>query len=124
VFVFLVAPLVALVGAFVTSLVLPWVLISGAIIALSGYQIWRIDHPGESARYELGWRVRGLLTAAAVGIAALALELAWIWVVVAAIAVGTIFLLVYALANRNPAPAPPIPGAPPKVPPDDSPSEG
>jgi hypothetical protein len=124
VFLFLVASVVGLVGAFVTSLVLPWVLISGAILGVSGYQIWRIDHPGESARYELGWRAKSVLAATAWMVALLAFEVAWVWVVAAFIAFAVIFLVVFALANRDPVPAAAITAAASIVPHDDSPPEG
>jgi hypothetical protein len=113
VFLFLVAGLPALFSAMVLpfspSQALPWVLVSWAIVALSGYRIWRIDHPGESARYEVSWRAKGLLTVVGVGVVTLALQLAWVWVVAAAIVVGSIFLVIYAVANRNPGAGPAAP---------------
>ena len=42
---------------------LPWVIVSWSIAGVAGYKIWRIDHPGESARSAIGVRVRWLGTA-------------------------------------------------------------
>jgi peptidoglycan/LPS O-acetylase OafA/YrhL len=103
----------AMVLPFSPSQALPWVLVSWAIVALSGYRIWRIDHPGESARYEVSWRVKSLLTAVGIGVITLALQFVlqfvWVWAVAAAIVVCSIFLVIYAVANRNPGPGPAAP---------------
>lgn len=45
---------------FAPATALPWVIVSWPIVALSGYRIWRIDHPGESAQSAVGVRVRWL----------------------------------------------------------------
>jgi hypothetical protein len=124
VFLLLVTGLPALFSAMVLPFsplaALPWVLASWSIVALSGYRIWRIDHPGESARYEFGWRVRGLLTAVGLGVVSLALSVTWVWVLAAAIVVGSIFLVIYAVANRDPWRGSATPEVPPEVPHDDS----
>jgi len=52
---------------------LPWVVVSWSVLIVSGYRIWRIDHPGESARDTVEPRLHQLLvaTAGATGVAIL-----------------------------------------------------
>ncbi len=85
---FMLSPLIGLVGAAVTAMVWPWALLSGALLGLSGYEIWRADHLVESARYELGWRLRRLALAAVT----IGLGLVIIALVGAAIEAGVAFI--------------------------------
>jgi hypothetical protein len=117
---FLIAGLPALFSALVLPFspptALPWVLISWPIVAVSGYRIWRIDHPSESARDRVGWGVQVFLTAMAFGGIALAFSLAWPLVVGAFILIGGV--LFYGLTLRVPPPE-----APPSVPREDPPAD-
>ncbi len=122
-FLFLVSPLVAVISGLAVGW--PGVLVSGAILVLSGYRIWRIDHPGESARYELGWRVKALLTAAAGVFALLAFEVAGVWVVAALIVVGLVYVVVSMVADlRRRRSAPAIPEVRPTTAQDDRRRDG
>src|SRR3954452_21576140 len=104
VFLFLVSPLIGLVGGVVTSMVVPWIVISAAILGSSGYEVWRSDHPGESARYELGWRVRRFATIIVTAV----LGTVSVWLVASAIVAGVSFLVAYLLTGCVPSPAPSI----------------
>jgi hypothetical protein len=124
VFLFMVAPSVALLSFVAPGMGWSWVLVAAAILVLSGYRIWRIDHPGESARYEIGWRAQSLLTAAGFVVLVLVLEVTWVWVLAGLAVVTAIFLVIYAVANREPWRGPPqISEAPPKLQ-QDEPPEG
>jgi hypothetical protein len=123
VFLLLVAGLPALFSAMVIpfspSTALPWVLVSWPIVALSGYRIWRLDHPGESMRYEVRRRAKSLLGVAAVVGFTVAFQWFGMWIIGAVVVAGSIFLLVYAVASRNPPPAAAIPEVPPETQQDD-----
>lgn len=96
---------------------LPWLIVSWSIVGVSGYQIWRIDHPGESARSAMGVRVRWLAPAAAFVVVVLVLgqvDPAWfiagvvVWVLVS-VAFGLILSSLAKterdLVARSPSPA-------------------
>ncbi len=69
VFLFLVVGLLALFSAavlpFNPRLALPWVVVTWTVAVVSGYRIWRIDHPYESAERKLARGFYLLLLSAA-----------------------------------------------------------
>ena len=80
---------------------LPWVIALWSIVGVSGYQIWRIDHPGEPARSAVGVRVQWLGGAAATFVVVLVLQTvdpAWL---VAGIVVWVLVLVALGLILAN-----------------------
>jgi hypothetical protein len=60
----LLALFAAMILPFAPTSALPWVIVAWSIAGLAGYRIWRIDHPGASARAAVGLRAQGLLAIA------------------------------------------------------------
>jgi hypothetical protein len=78
VFLFLIFGLPALFSAMVLPfnppLALPWVVLTWTVATVSGYRIWRIDHPYESAGRKLARGLYLLLSSAAALIALLLIQ--------------------------------------------------
>jgi hypothetical protein len=55
-------------------LALPWVVVTGTVAVVSGYRIWRIDHPYESAERRLARGLYLFLSSAVTVIALLLIE--------------------------------------------------
>ncbi|HEY6570937.1 MAG TPA: hypothetical protein VIZ22_11620 [Candidatus Limnocylindrales bacterium] len=107
---------------------LPWAIVSWSIAGFSGYQIWHIDHPNESARSAVGVRVRWLATAAVtVGVVLILREVDPVWLV-AGVVVWVLALVVLGLilgiANSEQVLADPGPTDGPTAEPGPWPAEG
>lgn len=63
-------PLIPLIFAtLLSSEYLPWLIVSGALTFVCGYEIWHQDHPRESARREIATRVAGITSVLAGAVA-------------------------------------------------------
>jgi len=93
----------AMVLPFAPAAALPWVLVSWPVAVASGYGVWRADHPNESGRYAVAWRMGRMLKAT--GGAAILLTLAvlpWQLTVGALVAYAAIISGIMVIGNRNP----------------------
>ena len=94
-----------------------WVIVSWPIIAFSGYRIWRIDHPGESAQSAVGVRVRllaSVLTTALVAALFAVLARDPMWLVAGIVVVWLLVLAAVGLIrSRLARPDPDGPARPP-----------
>jgi hypothetical protein len=112
VFLFLISGLPALFSVLVLIFnpvgALPWVVLTWTVLVVSGYRIWRIDHPYQSARRQLARGVYLFVTFAAGAIGLLLVRAEPMLLVIAgAVWLGLILLVWLALwfAERGrPAP--------------------
>lgn len=104
VFLFLIFGLPALFSAMVLPFnppsAVPWVVLTWTVVAVSGYRIWRIDHPYESAERNIARRLCLLLSFAG-GFIGLVIVQAYPLVLVVVLAVWFVVMALLGLALRS-----------------------
>ena len=101
VFLFALSGLPALFSAMVLPfdplLAIPWVVLTWTVAVVSGYRIWRIDHPDESAQRNLARRLYVLLSST-VAIIGLYIVRANPMVLVVVLAVWLVAMVLFGIA--------------------------
>src|SRR3954452_3537877 len=79
---------------------IPWLVATWSVLVVSGYRIWRIDHPHESARGTLAPRAYLVISSLVAGIGVAIVRVGWV-VLVVVLAVGPVCIALLWLARSS-----------------------